>query len=281
MRIVIITILVAALFASCQKELSVEEGSSDVVGLLRRAEAVTNNDTLVTQYYYDNLNRLETLVTDGISAAEPYHEYINYTRDFTSRIITVKQQMSQSGFAYDTIRTHIHYPDPTGLEYDYSVTTTNLFGMLYVDSTVYSFTGDKMMSNETYKSMPDLGVFDILSERNDFVYDGTGNVQARDLYSLSSADGSIIFTATFHYAYGDEPDYSWHSAIPSQNYWLTGVPNLLNKNIKQLDVTDQTGYGQDVSVLTNLTMGPGNKPVSGEVIVKPVNQKTSYKFYYN
>ncbi|MFT3948809.1 MAG: hypothetical protein QM763_17730 [Agriterribacter sp.] len=280
MRIIIIIMLVVC-FASCQKELSVENGRNDVVGLLRRAEAVTNGDTLTTLYFYDNLSRLETVVTDGISGGEAYHAYQNFTRDFTSRITIVKQQITQSGYAYDTVRTSIHYPDPVGLEYDYSVTTTNYFGSLYIDSTAYSFTGTKMMSNETFTTIPDLFIEAALTERNEFVYDSTGNVQSRDLYSsVSSPDGSILFTTTFKYTYGDEQDYLWYSVTPSQNYWLVGIPNSLNKNLKQLDVIDQTGLGGSVSVLTNLTIGAGNKPVSGEVIVRPNNQKTSYTFYY-
>ncbi|MBN8788831.1 MAG: hypothetical protein J0I84_17230 [Terrimonas sp.] len=276
MRLVIIIMLVVC-FASCQKELSVENGRNDVAGLLRRAVAVTNGDTLITFYYYDNLSRLETVVTDGTTAGETYYEYLNFTRDFTSRIINVKQQLTQSGIVYDTIRTAIHYPDPVGLEYDYSVTSTNL-GYLNIDSTTYSFDGTKMMSNETFTSIPDLAIYNILTERNEFEYDSSGNVIKRDIYS--SYNGSILFTATLKYTYGDEPDYLWHSVTPSQNYWLVGIPNQLNKNLKQLDVIDQTGYGQDVSILTNLTFGPGDKPVTGEVIVRPSNQKTSYTFYY-
>lgn len=281
MRILITFLIFATLLVSCQKEFSVENGRNDLVGLLRRAEAVTNGDTLITLYYYDNLSRLETVVTDGISASAPYYEYLNYTRDFTSRIINIKQQITQSGFAYDTVRTYIHYPDPVGLEFNYSVTTTDIFGSLYIDSTVYNFAGAKMMANETFRTIPDLGVFDILSERNDFVYDSTGNVQSRDLYSaVSYSGGSVLFTTTFNYTYSEEPDYLWHSVTPSQNYWLVGIPNLLNKNLKQLEVKDQTGLVQDVTIITNLTMGAGNKPVSAEVVVRPLNQKTRYTFFY-
>ncbi|MCC6286660.1 MAG: hypothetical protein IT249_02135 [Chitinophagaceae bacterium] len=276
MRIIVIIMLVVC-FASCQKELSVENGRNNVVGLLRRAEAVTNGDTLITYYYYDNLSRLETVVTDGVSAGETYFEYLNFTRDFTSRITNIKQQLTQSGIAYDTTRTVIHYPDPVGLEYDYSITTSNL-GYVRIDSAVYNFTGTRMMGNKVFTSIPDLSVINVLSERNEFVYDSTGNVKTRDFYSASN--GSILFTATFNYIYGDEPDYSWYSVTPSQNYWLVGIPNQLNKNLKQLDVIDQTGLGEDISILTNLTLGPGDKPVTGEVIVRPYNQKTNYTFYY-
>lgn len=281
MRIVIIAIIIATLFASCQKEFSVENGRNDLVGLLRRTVAVTNKDTMVTLYYYDNLSRLETVVTDGISGSEPYHEYVNYTRDFTSRIITVKQQVSQSGYAYDTVITNLHYPDPVGLEYDYSISTTSMFGSVKLDSTVFEFSGNRMMVNQTLTTIADQGVFETLTARNEFVYDSTGNVQTRDFYStVSYTNGGIMLTTTFNYTYSDEPDYLWYSVVPSQNYWLVGIPNLLNKNLKQLDVIDQTGLGQNVSVLTNLTIGAGNKPVTGEVTVKPLNQKTKYTFYY-
>ena len=281
MRIVIITVIIATLFASCQKEFSVENGRNDLGGLLRRTVAITNKDTMVTLYFYDNLSRLETVVSDGISGSEPYHEYVNYTRDFTSRIITVKQQVSQSGYAYDTVITNLHYPDPVGLEYDYSISTTNLFGFVKLDSTVFEFSGNKMMVNQTFTTIADQGVFETLTARNEFIYDSTGNVQTRDFYTIApNTNGGIMLTKIFNYTYSDEPDYLWYSVVPSQNYWLVGVPNLLNKNLKQLDVLDQTGFDRDVSVLTNLTIGAGNKPVSGETVVKPLNQKTNYTFYY-
>ena len=280
MKVLSIVFIFATLLISCQKELSVENGRNDVVGLLRRTEAVTNGDTMVTQYYYDNLSRLETVVTDGITASEPFHQYINYTRDFTSRIITVKQQTTQSGYAYDTIITSMHYPDPVGLEYDYCISTTNLFGFLKIDSTAFAFTGAQMMTNQTFTTIPNQGVFEMLTKRNEFLYDSTGNVETRD-YFTADQYGSILLTTTFKYSYSDEPDYLWYSVVPSQNYWLVGIPNLLNKNVKQLDVIDQTGSGVgDVSILTNLTIGAGNKPVTGEVTIKPLNQKTRYTFYY-
>lgn len=280
MRIGII-IISALLLASCQKEFSVENGRNDLAGLLRRAEAVTNNDTLVTLYYYDNLSRLEMVVSDGISGQQTYHEYRKFTRDFTSRITNVEQQIMQGTFAYDTIRTVIHYADPVGLEYDYCVSTGNNWGSLTIDSTVFSFNGTRMMTNEVFTTIPDMAVNAALTERNEFTYDSTGNVEQRDYYtSISSTDGSILFTTTFMYHYDDKPGYEWHSVNAAQNYWLVGIPNLLNKNLKQIDVNDQTSTGQNVRILTTLTYGAGDKPVTGEVDVQPYNQKTSYKFYY-
>lgn len=265
-------------FSSCQKELSVENGSNRVKGLLVKTVGVTGTDILTTIYTYDNLSRLETQTTDGTSSGDTIHHYIRFTRDFTTRIIATTEQLTQAGTVYDTMRTRIHYPDPLALEYDYSVTNSLYAGLISFDSTVYTFDTTKLLSVEVFTSVPDLAIPPTLTERNDFSYNSEGNVAKRDYYTLSG--GGMLFTTTFNYTYDGAPDYGWYTVNGAQNYLLIGVPNALSKNISKLDVIDQTGNGQDVSIITTLDVGDDQKPNSGVVTVNPLSRTTRYTFYY-
>ncbi|MFT3702650.1 MAG: hypothetical protein QM802_09785 [Agriterribacter sp.] len=268
-------------FYSCQKELSVENGNNRVQGLLIKAVGVTGSDTLTTVYTYDNLSRLQTEVSEGKSGGEQIYQYIRYTRDFTTRITDITQQLTHAGVVYDTTRTHIHYPDPIAFEYDYSVSTFSYSGYAGFDSTNYEFSDSLMNTNETYTSIPDLGIPPTLSERNVFTYGADKTLQSRDLYSsVSSPDGSLLFTTTFNYTYGGGADYLWYTTNAAQNYLLVGIPNSVNKNVSRLEIVDQTGTSQDITILTTLDAGADTKPTSGTVSVNPLNRITKYTFYY-
>ena len=80
------------LFTACRKEMSVENGSTEVRGLLVKAVGITGSDTLTTIYTYDNKSRLETETSDGKFGNEPLHFYRRYTRDFTTRITQITEQ---------------------------------------------------------------------------------------------------------------------------------------------------------------------------------------------
>lgn len=265
-------------FSSCQKEFSVENGNNRVKGLLVKTVAVTGSDTLTTLYTYDNLSRLETETTDGTSSGDTIHHYIRFTRDFTTRITGITEQVTEGSTAYDSMRTRIYYNDPLALEYSYSVTNTLYAGLLAFDSTVYTFDTSKLLSAEIFTSVPDLAIPYTLTERNDFFYNSEGNVEKRDYYTLSG--GGMLFTTTFNYAYDGAPDYGWYTVNGAQNYLLVGLPNMLSKNVSRLDVIDQTGNAQNLSVLTKLDVGDDQKPNSGVVTISALNRTTRYTFYY-
>lgn len=281
LRSVVVIFCFGAVFTACRKELSVENGTNQVRGLLVKAVGITGNDTLTTIYTYDNKSRLETETTDGKFGNEPLHFYRRYTRDFTTRITHITEQLTKSGVVYDTTRTFVHYADPIALEYDYTIFINTNSGLTIIDSTVYSFSGSQMDSAKSFTAIPELGIPPTLSEWNEFIYNSDGNVASRNLYSsVSSPDGSLLFTASFTYTYNGEPDYLWYTANAAQNYLLVGLPNLSNKNVSRLDKTDQTGNDQDLSITTTLNIGADNKADSGVVTEKPLNRVTRYTFYY-
>ncbi len=65
-QITLVVLLIAAIsFSSCQKELSIEGAKIPISGLLIKSVAVTASDSLVTVYTYDDIGQLETETTDG------------------------------------------------------------------------------------------------------------------------------------------------------------------------------------------------------------------------
>jgi len=249
--------------------------------LLVKAVGITGSDTLTTIYTYDNKSRLETETSDGKFGNEPLHFYRRYTRDFTTRITQITEQLSKSGVDYDTTRTYVHYSDPVALEYDYTISVDPNSGFTTIDSTVYSFTGGQLDTTATFTTIPGSGITSALSEMNHFVYNSEGNVASRDLYlSVSLQGGFLLHSASFQYTYNGDPDYLWYTANAAQNYLLVGLPNLSNKNVSRLEKTDQTGNDQNLSITTTLNIGADNKADSGVVTEKPLNRVTRYTFYY-
>ncbi|MBX2924660.1 MAG: hypothetical protein KF746_20830 [Chitinophagaceae bacterium] len=270
--------VVVMLVTSCQKELSIEGAKIPITGLLVRSVAVSGSDSLVTIYTYDDEGRLETATTDGLSSGIQYHSFQEYERDEAGRIANTLFSEIYGGIVYDTIKTTVHYPDATGFEFDYSISTQNNFGFPVVDSAVYTYSAGNMTQVEVFT---DYGLGYELSERKEFEFNAQGNVSVTNFYSsVSSPDGSLLHTTVFEYTYGTEPDYLWASASAAQNYWFTGLPNAENLNIRQLEVKDQTGIGSDLSILTSLEAGSNGKPETGVKTILPYNHVTTYTFYY-
>ncbi|MBX3253173.1 MAG: hypothetical protein KF862_03440 [Chitinophagaceae bacterium] len=274
----VIWVIVVTLFTSCQKELSIEGADIPISGLLIRSVAVSRGDSLVTIYAYDDKGRLETETTDGILSGQPYHSFRKYIRDENGRLANLLFTEVHAGTVQDTARTAIHYPDPTSMEFDYSVTVQDVYGFQVADSVVYAYSGGNMAQIETFT---DIGMGYDLSEREELVFNGQGNVSVINFYSsVSSPDGSLMHTSVLEYTYGTGPDYMWASPYAAQNYWFTGLPNAENIYVEQLEVKDQTGVGTDAKVLTSLDLGSNGKPETGERTILPYNNVTSYTFYY-
>lgn len=281
LNLALVTVVV---LTSCQKELSIEGANippPPPTGLLIKTVAVTGNDSLVTLYTYDDLGQLVTETIDGITASgQQLHSFRKYERDAAGRVSTILYKEVISGFGYDTVRTTVHYPDAQTPEFDYAISVQNYSGTFIMDSVAFSYSGGNMTQTETFSDAYGIGY--TLAERQEFAFNGQGNVILNKLYSsVSSPDGSLLYTADLEYTYGDEPDYAWATENAAQNYWFVGLPNSVNANIAHLEVKDQTGMVGDLTISTELQIGDNDKPVTGTSTVMPHNVVTDYTFYYN
>lgn len=276
------TLAAVVVFTSCQKELSIEGTNippPPITDLLIKTVAVTGDDSLVTLYNYDDIGNLITETIDGASSGQQIHSFRKYERDASGRLTTILYKEVLSGVEYDTVRTVIHYPDAQTMEFDYAISTQDYFGYPIIDSLAFNYSGGDMTDAETFTNV---GMGYTLSERQEYTFNGEGNVILSKLYSsVSSPDGSLLHTSDLEYTYGAEPDYMWASASAAQNYWLIGLPNAISNNIVHLEAKDQTGIVGDLTISTELEIGDNNKPATGTSTVMPYNVVTDYTFYYN
>lgn len=300
MKILLTAFLAALLLASCQKEVSFQSGSSgnnggngngNTSGLLVKVVAVTGAETQTTLYTYDSQNRLETMTITGTAGGMSVGSYHKYIRDGAGRIVKVLQKIDDMpGTTSDTSVTTYHYPNETTMNYDYRifVITVNMggFSMSTIDSTVYSYTNDKMMSFHSFMSSS-LLPGEIMSEsRTDFTYDAPGNATGMKMYSdISDPGGTMDLIADYTYTYAATSiNQVYMTTNGAQNFALNSLPNVTtNVVIKMEMVSNATSPPMNVVITSSYVNGAGNKAVSGTVVTTTTGQPTqtiNYTFFY-
>jgi hypothetical protein len=285
---------VAILFvlSSCQKEVSFDDatdpstpgggGGGNTSGLLVKAVAVTGTDSLVTLYTYDTLKRLSTVVVDGISNGMTLYTYKKYEYDAAGRVYRTKQYGVNMGMAADTAYTEIHYPTPTGKEYDYSVQTVSMMGMATIDSAVYRYTNTRLDSI-TSRMTSSLGLLPPMYTQTRFAYDGSGRVSNLKIYSNAASQGvgPMQLIADQVYTYGPSLEPVWATTNAAQNFWVAGMPNSTNNAVVKLVNTSPTQPLANLTVNTTYTLS-GNKPTSSvqTQVSSQGTVTTRYAFYY-
>lgn len=279
---VFLAILSVGLF-SCQKEVDdifADKGNNgsngNTTGLLVKTVAVTGSDSLITLYTYDNQNRLETITIDGISNGIQMHTYKKYSRDASSRISEILQVVDQNGMASDTSVETVHYPN-SGMEFDYTINPISMSGLTVIDSSVYTYSGDKMTSMTSDLSSPLLGS-SLITTKTDFSYDASGNVASLKMYSdLGTGVLSPIMNQT--YTYGSAVNATWTSTNGAQNFLLSGTPGADNKAFDKAQIDNLADPASSFTMNATYSLGTGGKPITA-MITTTAGQVTRYTFYY-
>lgn len=289
------------LFTSCQKEISLDPGNTAVVGsgtntgntsgLLVKTVAVTGSETQTTLYTYDAQKRLETIAISGTSGGMPVDSYQKFVRDAAGRIVKVLQKLAdQPGTTSDTAVKTFYYPDATTMNYAYSTSVISMtmggFTMSTVDSSVYSYTGGKMNSYNSYLSSSVMPGTVMLNSRYDFVYDASNRVSDMKVYTdVANPGGAMSLDAQWTYAYSTSTiNNAYVSPSAAQNFALNGLPNTSTNVItKTTTASASTSPPTNVTITLTYVTGNGNKPVSGTAVVVSTGQPTqttNYTFYY-
>lgn len=303
MKIFLTAFFAAILLASCQKEISFQSGSNgnnggngngngNTSGLLVKTVAVTGSETQTTLYTYDSQKRLETVTMSGTVGGLPVDSYHKYIRDEAGRIVKVLQKVADMpGATTDTSVTTYHYPDATTMNFDYRifVITMNMgggFSMSTIDSTVYNYNADKMMSYHSYMSSS-LAPDDIMQEtKTDFSYDAVGNVTGMKMYSdiADPGSGTMDLVADYTHTYSSSSINSiYMTANGAQNFALNSLPNITTNVITKTEIVSPGTPSLNVVITSSLVNGAGNKAVSGTVITTTTGQPTrttNYTFFY-
>lgn len=268
---------------SCQKEVNdlfKDNGNAggSTSGLLVKTVAVTNSDSLVTLYSYDNQNRLETSTMDGISNGIQTHSYKKFIRDANSRISKILQVVDQNSVGSDTTVETVHYPN-SAMEFDYTVNTISMMGFSVIDSSVYSYASGKMASLTSSLSSPLLGSTPLMNNRTDFTYDASGNVTAIKMYSdFSTGTMDPIMNQTFTYGL-NAVNAEWISANGAQNFLMWGTPGTSNRAFDKAQFDDLTTPSNSVSITATYSLGTDNKPKTATMVYSN-GTVTKYTFYY-
>jgi hypothetical protein len=300
MKILLTAFLAAILLASCQKEVSLQTGSSgnnggngsgNTSGLLVKAVAVTGAETQTTLYTYDSQKRLETMSIKGTTGGIPVDSYHKYIRDGAGRIVEVLQKIADmQGVTSDTSVTTYHYPNETTMNYDYRIFVITMdmggFSMSTIDSTVYSYTSDKMMSFHSFMSSS-LAPGIIMSEsKSDFSYDASGNVTGMKMYSdISDPGGTMDLIADYMYTYAATSiNQVYMTTNGAQNFALNSLPNITTNIITKMEmVSNATTPPMNVVITSSYVNGASNKAVSATVVSATTGQPTqttNYTFFY-
>jgi hypothetical protein len=309
MKILLTAFLAAILLASCQKEVSFQtgsggnnggngngngngNGSGNTSGLLVKAVAVTGAETQTTLYTYDSQKRLETMSIKGTTGGIPVDSYHKYIRDGAGRIVKVLQKIADmQGVASDTSVTTYHYPNETTMNYDYRIFVITMdmgggFSMGTIDSTVYSYTADKMMSFHSFMSSS-LAPGIIMSEsKTDFSYNASGSVTGMKMYSdFSDPGGTMDLIADYTYTYAATSiNQVYMTSNGAQNFALNSLPNITTNIITKMEmVSNATTPPMNVVITSSYVNGAGNKAVSATAVVVTTGQPTqttNYTFFY-
>lgn len=293
------------LFSSCQKEISLDSttttgggtgsggngtGNGNTSGdLLVKTVAVTGTETVTSIYTYDGSKRLSTQTESGVSGGMPVNSYKRFERDAAGRIVRVVQKLGDvGGVPSDTARTTYHYPNATTMEPDYSVAVismgTNGLTMSTIDSSVYNYSGGKLVSHNGYMSTSIMGMVVPVSEsRWEYTYNAAGHVSAMKTFTNTSSGDPLTETYNIAFTYGTLANNNYLSASAMQNFILYNMPNTNAPAVtKSVASSNATTPPVNVTISTSFTSTNG-KITGGTANVVSTGQpaqNTTYTFYY-
>ncbi len=286
--------VIAIFLFSCQKEVSFElssagNGNGD---LLVKTVAVTGTETMTTLYTYDDQKRLSTITIDGVSGGMPMHSYQKFERDDAGRIVKVIQKVGDiMGIPSDTAIKTMHYPDATTMDYDYSIhimgmsVGQGLPSMQTIDSTVYNYSGGKMISYDSYMSSSLMPGMIMMTSKYDFVYDAQNRVTDMKMYTdVANPGGQQDLMAEWKHTYGSTVSGLYVSSHASQNLLLHGLPSTGSSNIDK-SVTTSADPQMVLTITFTYVLGSNGKPTTGTAVSTTTGQQnstqtTNYTFFY-
>lgn len=276
-------LLASVIFSSCSKEKSYERPGVPLGDLLVKVEAVSDSDTLTTEFAYDDQKRLVSETENGKWGGDQYHRFKKIVWDANAnRIAQVLQYEAGSGIAYtDTVRRLVHYPDASTLNYDYIITHTQLWDEQAIDSSAFGYNNEQMLVHHSYLSIPSFALYNKYLSRLEFTYDGNGNTSEISYFeSVDPVAGTPPeLSAVASLTYSSDIDYQWVTDNAAQNYLLSDYPNKNNKYVRQTLMRDVL-TSEMYTILTSYVMGPNGKPTSGYTTLEPDNITVRLKFFY-
>jgi len=276
--------LVAIMFVSCQKELSLENPNHlppppgpgpgpDTLGdlLVRSVINYSTVDSVVTSYSYDGAKRLTAINNSGNISGTVVDNKQTISRDGSGNISQVVVVDPQVG----TLTTDVFF-DGANNRYSHSIIKVSFGGLNYVDSTVFIYDGSGRISfSEDYEQDP-LGVYALMF-KIEYTYAGSG-IDSVKYYEPDPTTGVPTYLSANVYGY----DNSVNPLVLSNgDAIILGKPALYSpNNNNSLQTIDVKTPSNGNTLTTIFVLNSKSKPVSGTSTYQPGGQVYETAYYY-
>jgi hypothetical protein len=264
---------------SCQKEITREDpnatpgtgssGGSTSGTRLLKIRTITGSDTLFTSYSYNSSGRVTEVKLTGIANGQPTSE----TRTFVRNAENIITQLIQTGNVFATMGidqqvTNYSYDYTLG-RYKYAVMKSSFMGMVWNDSTVYSYDNSGRLA--AINMFMDRSAGYMNSHRTEYTF--TGNKVATEKTSVFDNQTNTFqdgFAQTYQYDSKTNPMFFLSDAVAMLSYSAMYSPNNI--------VNISFGAAAPVGPMSiSYTYNSQGRPATGVVIQ---DGKTTNNTYY-
>ncbi len=276
--------LLTLALVSCQKEIdwNLPGGSAPGGGgsgdLLVKVVQVTGTDSTVTTYKYDGSKRLIEEKITGMSGGNDIGTNTKYYRN-SNGIITRSVQVVNAfiPLGLDSVETRFNFNLATN-RYTSTVYTLALFGISFVDSTIFTYDGSgNVIRDEILQST--FGQPFEFSAKDEYTYSAGGNITSMKTYTFDPPTASYDQIGTYDYTFDGKTNPIRLSANKEAMIMMrSGFMNV--NNATQFQFTDLTGSGQDFTSSFVYTYNSKNKPSTATMTMTPPGTIYAVTFYY-
>ncbi len=300
--LLLLTIVASLTLFSCQKEIDwnlvnnpttpgggsgPQANPNGVTGgtngtVLLRAVRKNNLDSVVALFDYNSADKFIKYVCLGKEKYDTfditYNIYKTFERDASGRIVkfVTANTLDTSLFgALDSIRSTVHYPSASSVEFDYVVTKADMGIANMVDSTLYTFSGGRVASSVTYSSNDFIPGPPTLARKVEYFYDVAGNVKELRSYYVDQATSQLKLANKTLYTFDDKPNVHY---FKNDGIFIGDIyygPNNCIKGVQTDVVNNQSNI---VSLAYNYNAQ--NHPKNGQMAANNPNRNFTLIYYY-
>ena len=266
MKKILAAIAVVTLFASCEKEGSIEipgnrpatanNGGSSNGNRLYRIGTRFGSDSITTTYGYNTAGHLITFVQSGTVTGIPITAQVRYVRN-AANIITssIVKNEALAQFGLDSVES-FHTYDAANSRYKHSISSITSFGDTETDSIVYVYNAGKLAAAIDYYD-DGLGTGYVPLSKEEYTYTGANLTQIKSFY-YDDTQNAFVLEETITY----EHDLKINPAQFVADASVTSMRLYYSANNTIKATTLQSGTSTPVVGTTIFTYNAANKPIT-------------------
>lgn len=266
---------------SCQKEISLETGTTNTGGtggtggggtggtsgtLLVKVVAKQLGDSIVETYSYNSANKLITNDIKGKATGIEMDQKNTYTRDAQNRITRIREiQVIPTipgfplGGTIDTTYTDYYYSG-TDTKVLYSKRISQQMGITYQDSTVFTYTGNNVTKTKNYILLTGMGYGEV--QETVYTYDANNNITNVKVYDLSGGTPDLMTERKYIYDSKLSPLILGHESVITFMEEMSG-----SNNATSIQIIDYVSGSGNMTTTSTFTYRSNNTPASANVSV--------------